>query len=136
MSNHPRFSEIMFADLRVDGSVQGGLRPVLIVQNDVGNQYSSTVEVIPLTSRTNKAKHMPTHVPVRPDARNGLRKESVVLAENVVTIPKTRLREHIGFASRSLMAQVGQARYIQSPLPIGAWGQPRLRDRLVSSLAR
>ena len=113
----PRFGEIMFADLPISGSVQGGLRPVLIVQNDAGNQHSKTIEVLPLSSRVTKGSHLPTHVFIAPDSINGLRRDSVVLAENVVTIPQDLLSYHLGFASKEILEKVAKARIIQSPLP-------------------
>ncbi len=87
--------EIYFADLSpVIGSEQGGVRPVLVVQNDIGNKYSPTVIVAAVTSQINKAK-LPTHVEIRAEG-HGLSKDSVVLLEQLRTIDKKRLREKIG----------------------------------------
>ncbi len=87
--------EIYFADLSpVIGSEQGGLRPVLVVQNDVGNKYSPTVIVAAVTSQINKAK-LPTHVEITAEG-HGLAKDSVILLEQLRTIDKKRLREKIG----------------------------------------
>ena len=84
--------DIYYADLSpVVGSEQGGLRPVLIVQNDVGNRYSPTVIAAAITSRLGKAK-LPTHIDVYAE-RFGLVKDSVILLEQIRTIDKTRLRE-------------------------------------------
>lgn len=113
----PSFGELVYADLPVDGSVQGGVRPVLIVQNDMGNRHSSTVEVLPLSAQINKGSHLPTHVLVTPSDMNGLRRKSIVLAENVLTIPMSRLLGHLGIADEELLHKVAAARKIQSPLP-------------------
>ena len=87
--------EIYYADLRpVIGSEQNGIRPVLIIQNDVGNHYSPTVIAAAITSRK-RGRNMPTHVSV-PDEQPGLNKCSTVLLEQVRTIDKERLKEYIG----------------------------------------
>ncbi len=87
--------EIYYADLSpVIGSEQGGIRPVLVVQNDVGNKYSPTVIVAAVTSQINKAK-LPTHVEISAKG-HGLTKDSVILLEQLRTIDKKRLREKIG----------------------------------------
>lgn len=100
--------DIYYADLSpVIGSEQGGVRPVLIVQNDVGNKYSPTVIVAAITSQINKAK-LPTHIEV--DARDyGLSKDSVVLLEQVRTIDKKRLKEKTGHFDDTLMDKVNDA---------------------------
>ena len=100
--------EIYYADLSpVVGSEQGGIRPVLIVQNDVGNKYSPTVIAAAITSQINKAK-MPTHIEI--DARDyGLAKDSVILLEQVRTIDKKRLKEKIGKIDEKLMEKVNDA---------------------------
>lgn len=90
-----RKGDIYFADLSpVVGSEQGGVRPVLVVQNDVGNRFSPTIIVAAVTSQLKKAK-LPTHVPIHADG-SGLDRDSVVLLEQLRTIDKKRLREHIG----------------------------------------
>lgn len=116
MENNPRFGEIIYANLPYSGSVQGGIRPVLVVQNDVGNRHAPTVEVIPLSSRINKGHHMPTHVFV-PRGTAGLRRDSIIIAENTQTIPKELLLSPIGFVEYDVLRAVGAARSIQSPLP-------------------
>lgn len=100
--------DIYFADLSpVIGSEQGGIRPVLVVQNDVGNKYSPTIIVAAVTSQLNKAK-LPTHVEI--DAKdNGLSKKSVVLLEQLRTIDKKRLKERIGAIDESLLPNVNEA---------------------------
>ncbi|MBR3094185.1 MAG: type II toxin-antitoxin system PemK/MazF family toxin, partial [Clostridia bacterium] len=102
---------IFFADLRpVVGSEQGGIRPVLIVQNDVGNQFSPTVIAAAITSRTDKTP-LPTHILV--DAKNsGLQKDSVVLLEQVRTLDKRRLRTRMGALNESDMARIDSAIYV------------------------
>lgn len=100
--------DIFYADLSpVVGSEQGGMRPVLIVQNDVGNRFSPTVIAAAITSRQDK-NNLPTHIEV--DARGcGLAKDSVVLLEQVRTIDKQRLREKMGTLDNSDMGKVNEA---------------------------
>ena len=87
--------DMFYADLSpVVGSEQGGIRPVLIIQNDVGNKYSPTVIAAAITSQTNKAK-LPTHIEIDSE-KCGLKNDSVVLAEQIRTIDKSRLKEKIG----------------------------------------
>ncbi len=87
--------DILYAELSpVLGSEQGGMRPVLVIQNDIGNKYSPTVIVAPITSQMNKAK-LPTHLDVSA-GEFGLLKDSVVLLEQIRTIDKSRLREKVG----------------------------------------
>ena len=100
--------DIFYADLSpVIGSEQGGLRPVLIVQNDVGNKYSPTVIAAAITSRLDKVQ-LPTHIDVY--ASNfGLAKDSVILLEQIRTIDKKRLREKMGHLDELLMQKVNDA---------------------------
>ena len=99
--------EIYYADLNpVVGSEQGGIRPVLILQNEVGNWFSPTVIVAAMTARGGKA-HLPTHVPVGTDS--GLRRPSLVLAEQVRTIDKSRLLERVGMLPPEKQEQVDRA---------------------------
>ena len=100
--------DIYYADLSpVVGSEQGGVRPVLIVQNDVGNKYSPTVIAAAITSRCDK-NNLPTHIEV--DAHEcGLAKDSVVLLEQVRTIDKQRLRERMGSLDSDDMGKVNRA---------------------------
>ena len=100
--------DIYYADLsRVVGSEQGGVRPVLIIQNDIGNKYSPTVIATAITSQINKAK-MPTHIELSAN-EYGLSKDSVVLAEQIRTIDKRRLKEKIGHVDEQLMTRVNEA---------------------------
>ena len=86
--------EIYFAQLNpVQGSEQGGCRPVLVVQNDIGNTHSPTVIVLAITSQIDKA-HLPTHVEVKAE-QTGLEKDSIILAEQIRTIDKCRLRQKV-----------------------------------------
>ncbi len=99
--------DLFFADLSpVVGSEQGGIRPVLVVQNDVGNKYSPTIIVAAITSQS-KAK-LPTHVNLEA-ADGGLSKNSVVLMEQLRTIDKKRLKEHIGTLSSAQLPTVDKA---------------------------
>ena len=103
-----RRGDIFYADLSpVVGSEQGGIRPVLIVQNDIGNRYSPTVIVAAITSQINKAK-MPTHIEIAANDY-GLGKDSVILMEQVRTIDKRRLKEKIGHLDDELMVMVNDA---------------------------
>lgn len=100
--------EIYMADLSpVKGSEQGGTRPVLVIQNDIGNQYSPTTIVAAITSKISKAK-LPTHVEI-PSSKKGLLKDSVVLLEQVRTIDKTRLKERITNISKYQMEKINKA---------------------------
>lgn len=99
--------DIFYADLSpVVGSEQGGIRPVLVIQNDIGNQYSPTTIIAAITSQINKAK-MPTHVAVAP-GNSGLEKPSVVLLEQVRTLDKKRLKQYVGSLDERVMRQVDQ----------------------------
>ena len=89
------------------GSEQGGMRPVLIVQNDVGNKYSPTVIAAAITSKMGK-RVLPTHIDLYAD-RVGLAKDSVILLEQIRTIDKKRLREKMGHLDDDLMGEVDQA---------------------------
>ncbi len=103
-----RRGDIFFADLNpVVGSEQGGIRPVLIVQNDVGNKYSPTVIIAAITSQIDKAK-LPTHVEL-PHEDYGLEKDSVILLEQLRTIDKKRLKEKITFLDQEMMSRVDDA---------------------------
>lgn len=100
--------DLFYADLSpVVGSEQGGIRPVLVVQNDVGNKYSPTVIAAAVTSQINKAK-MPTHIEISAETY-GLVKDSVILMEQIRTIDKKRLKEKIGHADDELMKRVNRA---------------------------
>ena len=100
--------EIYYADLSpVVGSEQGGVRPVLIVQNDVGNKYSPTVIAAAITSQREKSK-LPTHIELV--AQNcGLQKNSVVLLEQIRTIDKKRLKEKMGMLDDTSMTKINTA---------------------------
>jgi len=100
--------EIYYADLSpVVGSEQGGVRPVLIIQNDVGNRFSPTVIAAAITSQKDKTK-LPTHIQI--SSRNcGLARDSVVLLEQVRTIDKRRLKERMGRVEEPYMDQVDRA---------------------------
>ncbi len=100
--------ELYYADLSpVVGSEQGGIRPVLVVQNDIGNKYSPTVIAAAVTSKINKAK-LPTHIELCA-IDYGLQKDSVVLLEQIRTIDKRRLKERIGEVNELTMHKVNDA---------------------------
>ena len=106
--NEFKRGELYYADLSpVVGSEQGGVRPVLIIQNDVGNKYSPTVIVAAITSQINKAK-LPTHIELSAISY-GLSKDSVVLLEQVRTLDKRRLKERIGELDEIKMKKIDNA---------------------------
>ena len=110
-----RRGDIYYADLRpVVGSEQGGVRPVLIIQNDVGNRHSPTVICAAITSRMNKAK-LPTHIELNA-ARYHMVKDSVILLEQVRTIDKPRLKARICHLDSDIMEKVGRALQISLDL--------------------
>lgn len=103
-----RRGDIFYADLSpVIGSEQGGLRPVLIVQNDIGNKYSPTVIAAAITSKMNKTK-LPTHIDV-PGEDAGLARDSIILLEQIRTIDKKRLKEKMGHLDEATMVNVNTA---------------------------
>ena len=117
MKLHPvvRRGDIFYADMGENvGSEQNGMRPVLVLQNDVGNEHSPTIIVAVLTSKVKKM-YMPTHVYV--GARFGLTEESVVLTEQLSTIDRRRLRGYVGTVDRTTMRKVEQAIHISLGLP-------------------
>lgn len=121
--------DIYYADLSpVVGSEQGGLRPVLIIQNDVGNRYSPTVIAAAITSRLGKNR-LPTHIDVYAD-RVGLVKDSVILLEQVRTLDKRRLKEKMGHLDEDMMVQVNRA--IAVSVGLGDW-QPGEAPAYVAS---
>ncbi|MDR2932434.1 MAG: type II toxin-antitoxin system PemK/MazF family toxin [Oscillospiraceae bacterium] len=100
--------EIYYADLSpVVGSEQGGIRPVLIVQNDVGNKFSPTVIAAAITSQKEKSR-LPTHIQL-PSLNCGLSRDSVVLLEQIRTIDKKRLKERMGLLDESAMNEINRA---------------------------
>ena len=108
--------DIYFADLRpVVGSEQGGVRPVLIIQNDVGNRHSPTVIVAAITSQINKSK-LPTHVELS-SRRYEMVKDSVILLEQLRTIDKRRLKERVCHLDGEILTKVDKALEISLELP-------------------
>ena len=108
MLTNIRRGDIFYADLSpVVGSEQGGLRPVLIIQNDVGNRYSPTVIAAAITSRMGKTR-LPTHIDVHAD-KVGLAKDSVILLEQIRTLDKRRLKEKMGHLDGAVMTKVNNA---------------------------
>jgi mRNA interferase MazF len=106
--NMVKRGDIFFADLSpVVGSEQGGMRPVLIIQNDTGNRHSPTVIAAAITSQTGKAR-LPTHISVTAPSC-GLSRDSVVLLEQIRTIDKSRLRERMGRLDAATMTLVDNA---------------------------
>jgi mRNA interferase MazF len=105
MNMNVRRGDVFYAELNpVVGSEQGGTRPVLIVQNDIGNQYSPTTVVAAITSQIQKAK-LPTHVEID-SKKGGFDKDSVILLEQIRTIDKSRLKRKIAFLDEEVMQKV------------------------------
>ena len=103
-----RRGDIFYADLRpVVGSEQGGVRPVLIIQNDLGNKHSPTVICAAITSKMNKAK-LPTHVELEVK-KYGIVKDSVILLEQIRTIDKSRLKEKVCHLDDSILQEINRA---------------------------
>lgn len=102
-----RRGDIYYADLRagVVGSEQGGIRPVLIVQNDLGNKYSPTTIIVTITSKTTK-NEIPTHVNIDSNAANGLKTDSIALCEQFRTIDKSRLKNRVGHVDDNTLNSV------------------------------
>ena len=111
-----RRGDIFYADLRpVVGSEQGGIRPVLIIQNDIGNKHSPTVICAAITSKMNKAR-LPTHIEI--DASNyDIVRDSVILLEQLRTIDKQRLKDKVCHLDQDILAQVDRALQISLELP-------------------
>ena len=110
-TRHPlRRGDIFFADLSpVIGSEQGGQRPVVVVQNDVGNQHSPTVIIAPITAKISKPK-LPTHVGLPASIETtGVSRDSVILTEQIRTIDKHRLQDKLGFIPGALITKLDQA---------------------------
>ncbi|MBQ6987086.1 MAG: type II toxin-antitoxin system PemK/MazF family toxin [Oscillibacter sp.] len=122
MDTTVRRGDIYYADLSpVVGSEQGGVRPVLIIQNDTGNRYSPTVIAAAITSQTGKAR-LPTHINLPVNANSGLSRNSVILLEQIRTLDKKRLRERMGHIEENMMTKVDEAIAVSFGLP---------RDQLV-----
>lgn len=124
--------DIFYADLSpVIGSEQGGVRPVVVIQNDIGNKYSPTIIVAAITSQLNKAK-LPTHVNV--EAKGvPLPKNSVILLEQIRTIDKKRLREKIGRFGNNIMAEIDKA--ILVSLALKKWVTYILKNTIYLTIA-
>ena len=129
--NQVKRGDIYYADLSpVVGSEQGGVRPVLIIQNDVGNKYSPTVIAAAITSRMGKTK-LPTHIEVYA-TRAGLARDSVVLLEQLRTLDKRRLKEKMGHLDEGVMSEIDTAIAVSlGLLPHGA----RLQERTSAAQA-
>ena len=108
MDTSVKRGDIYYADLSpVVGSEQGGVRPVLIIQNDTGNRYSPTVIAAAITSQKDKAR-LPTHIQLN-SLGSGLARDSIVLLEQIRTIDKRRLKEHMGRLDDTSMTRVDEA---------------------------
>ncbi len=109
--------DIYYADLSpVVGSEQGGVRPVLIIQNDTGNRYSPTVIAAAIPPQTGKAR-LPTHIDLPVNEHCGLNRNSIILLEQVRTLDKKRLRERMGHVEEEVMEKVDTAIAVSFGLP-------------------
>lgn len=119
MNKIVRRGDIYNVDLSpVVGSEQGGERPIVVIQNDVGNKYSPTIIVAAFTSKITKAK-LPTHIEVSAH-QYGLRKDSVLLCEQIRTLDKRRLGEKIGTCDEYMMNRIDNALLISMGIPVRA----------------
>lgn len=110
-----KFGDIFYANLKEDGHIQGGFRPVIIAQNDIGNRFSPTLWIIPLTTRTEKGKHLPTHVFIESDI-SGLPKDSVALVEQMRIVNKDVLSgNRISSLNTGVWGRIKNALQIQCP---------------------
>ena len=117
MDTSVRRGDIFYADLSpVVGSEQGGVRPVLIVQNDIGNRFSPTVIAAAITSKQDKT-NLPTHIPVKAGT-GGLSRDSVVLLEQIRTLDKRRLKDRMGELDEPSMTRVDHALQVSFGLPL------------------
>ena len=117
MDTSVKRGDIYYADLSpVVGSEQGGVRPVLIIQNDTGNRYSPTVIAAAITSQTGKAR-LPTHIDLPVNESCGLSRNSIILLEQVRTLDKKRLRERMGRVDERLMEKIDLAIAVSFGLP-------------------
>lgn len=104
-----RRGDIFYADLSpIVGSEQGGIRPVLIIQNNIGNKYSPTTIIAVISSQLNKAK-LPTHIELKSSRVYGLPKDSIILTEQIRTIDKRRLKGKIGFIGNDMIDEIDKA---------------------------
>lgn len=104
-----RRGDLFYADLSpVLGSEQGGVRPVVVIQNEAGNKYSPTTIIAPITSRKNKTK-LPTHIKIGASEEYGLPKDSMILLEQIRTIDKQRLQDKIGHFDKRIMGNIDRA---------------------------
>lgn len=107
-----QYSDIFLIEFPRNGHVQGGIRPGIVVQNDMGNRHSPTVHVVPLTTAF-KAQHLPTHVVIPATVESGLTKDSVAQAEGTQPIDKERLIKKLGVASAYYMQAIRNAICVQ-----------------------
>ena len=115
INDYPKFGDVFYASLPKENHVQGGVRPVVVVQNNIGNRHSPTIVISPMSSKTEKAKHLPVHVVIPADRNNGLSVDSVVLTEQTRTIPVDLLLGRIGVLSFDAIDKIKTAWDIQFP---------------------
>jgi len=113
----PKFGDVFFASLRKEDHIQGGIRPVVIAQNNAGNSHSPMIGIIPMSSKTEKAKYLPVHVVIPADEDNGLNRDSVVLVEQTNLISSKQLIGRIGCLKHMDLVRIKKAIDIQFPFP-------------------
>lgn len=118
MKTIPNFGDVFYVKLKQNGHIQGGDRPAIIIQNNIGNKYSPTVNIIPLSTKIEKAKHLPMHVNVYKADACGLDEDSVALVEQIQTINKSQLINKVAVVSRDCLKKIKAAHDIQYPFPV------------------
>ena len=108
-NQHVQPGQIRYIQFEQDVALQGGLRPALIVQNMPGCIHSPRIWAIPLTTKINKARHLPMHVSVPKTAQNGLRNDSVALVEQARFVERSAIKELVGFMEQNVMWECGNA---------------------------
>lgn len=112
VKNNIKIGDVFFADIQNNGSVQGGNRPHIVLQNDFGNKCSPNVVLIPLTTVFKKSK-LPTHV-ILPKDETGLHKDSIALCENPITFPKNKLGKYVTSLPNYYMREIAKANTLAS----------------------
>lgn len=108
-----KIADVVWVRFNSDEHVQGGIRPAVIIQNNIGNKFSPTIQVVPLTSRLTKSK-LPTHVRI-PEGTAGLTKESIAQCEGIRVVPKSAIKGRIGSMPHKYMALIAIASIISTP---------------------
>jgi mRNA interferase MazF len=117
----PVRGSIFYADFGYgENGEQNGIRPVLVIQNDIGNQYSPTIIVAAISSKV-KRLDMPTHITVEPTEQNGLLERSIVVLEQIRTISKDRLMDYVGIMNKEVMEKINKAIFVSVGISYSDW---------------